>query len=118
MHCARMCSSAWRLVHEGRTLMPDPVDIGSLANHQAAVIDARLHPADIVAHNEEDVRFLFRSLGPYTSGKENGSPLMEERCQTTNQNQNQQNHDTRMRKATGNMDHVAFPFFVEELMLT
>ena len=36
----------------------DAVDVGRLTDHQAAVIDARLHPADVVAHDEEDVGFL------------------------------------------------------------
>ena len=41
-----------------RAFVADLVDIGRLSDHQAAVIDAWLHPADIVAHDEEDVWFL------------------------------------------------------------
>ena len=41
-----------------RPFLADLVDVRRLADHQAAMIDARLHPSDIVAHDEEDVRFL------------------------------------------------------------
>ena len=47
--------------HEGRAFIADAVDIGRLTYRQAAVIDARLHPADIVAHDEQDVRLLLLS---------------------------------------------------------
>ena len=43
------------IVHEDRALVPDAVDVGRFADHQAAMVDARLHPADVVAHDEEDV---------------------------------------------------------------
>ncbi len=46
------------VVHEDRALAPDTVNIGRFADHQAAVIDARLHPADVITHDEEDVGFL------------------------------------------------------------
>src|SRR6516225_11086699 len=46
------------VVHEDRTLLADAVDVGGFSHHQAAVVDARLHPADVVAHDEEDVGFL------------------------------------------------------------
>ena len=46
------------VVGEHRAFMTDLVDVGRLSDHQAAVIDARLHPADVVTHDEEDVRFL------------------------------------------------------------
>jgi hypothetical protein len=35
---------------------PDTVDVGCLADHQSLMVDARLHPADVVAHDEQDVR--------------------------------------------------------------
>ena len=38
--------------------MPDAVDVGSFSNGKALVIDARLHPADVVAHDEENIRLL------------------------------------------------------------
>ena len=36
----------------------DAVDVGRFADHQPAVIATRLHPADVVAHDEQDVGFL------------------------------------------------------------
>ena len=48
----QLCS---RSSHEDRAFIADAVDVGRLTNHQAAVIDARLHPADVVAHDEQDV---------------------------------------------------------------
>jgi hypothetical protein len=47
--------------HELRAFMPDAVDVGSFTDSQALVINARLHPADVVAHDEKDVGF--RLLG-------------------------------------------------------
>ena len=41
--------------HEHRAFVADAVDVGRFADHQAAVVDARLHPADVVAHDEQDV---------------------------------------------------------------
>ena len=49
--------------HEDRAFVADAIDVGRLADHQAAVVDARLHPADVVAHDEEDVRFALRLRG-------------------------------------------------------
>ena len=43
------------VVGEERAFLADPVDVGRLADHQAAVVDRRLHVADVVAHDEEDV---------------------------------------------------------------
>ena len=43
------------IVREHRAFMADAVDIRRLADHQAAMVDARLHPADVVAHDEQDV---------------------------------------------------------------
>ena len=51
------------IVHKDRALLPDPVDVGRLTYHQTAMIDARLHPADVVTHDEEDVRFTLRLCG-------------------------------------------------------
>ena len=48
------------VVHEDRALVADAVDVRRLPDHQAAVVDARLHPADVVAHDEQDVGFLLR----------------------------------------------------------
>ena len=52
----QLCSR--KIVHENRAFLTDAVDVGRLAHHQAAVIDARLHPADVIAHDEHDIRFL------------------------------------------------------------
>src|SRR5262245_5861257 len=38
-----------------RAFLPDAVDVRRFPDHQALMIDARLHPADVVAHDEEDV---------------------------------------------------------------
>src|SRR5271154_4735620 len=38
-----------QIVHKHRTFVSDTIDIWRLANHQPAVVDARLHPADIIA---------------------------------------------------------------------
>jgi hypothetical protein len=46
------------VVHEDGAFLPDAVDVGRLADHQAAMVDARLHPADVVTHDEEDVGLL------------------------------------------------------------
>ncbi len=43
------------IVHEDCALLPDAVDVGRFADHQAAMVDARLHPADVIAHDEQDV---------------------------------------------------------------
>ena len=50
------------VVGEHRAFLADLVDVGCLSDHQAAVVDARLHPADIIAHDEEDVWFLLLLL--------------------------------------------------------
>ncbi len=46
------------IVHEDRALVPDAVDVRGLTDHQATVVDARLHPADVVSHDEQNVGFL------------------------------------------------------------
>ena len=46
------------VVGEHRAFFADAVDVRRLADHQAAVVDRRLHPADVVAHDEEDVGLL------------------------------------------------------------
>jgi hypothetical protein len=39
------------------------VDVGRFTDHPTAVIDARLHDADVVAHDEHDVGFLLLLRG-------------------------------------------------------
>ena len=46
------------VMHEPRAFLPDPIDVGGFPHHQSLVVDAWLHPADIVAHDEEDVGLL------------------------------------------------------------
>ena len=46
------------VVHELPPSFAEPVDVGRLAERQAPVIDADLHPADVVAHDEQDVGLL------------------------------------------------------------
>src|SRR5215813_10379215 len=40
------------------TLRTDTVDVGSFANPDALVVETHLHPADVVTHNEQNVRLL------------------------------------------------------------
>ena len=47
------------VVHEDCALVPDAVDVRRFADHQATVVDARLHPADVIAHDEKDVGLLW-----------------------------------------------------------
>ena len=63
---ARAPGRATRLgvvVHEHAAFVGDPVNVGRFADHQAAVITTRLHPADVIAHDEQDVGFLVLRLG-------------------------------------------------------
>jgi hypothetical protein len=38
----------WKQGHEDRAFVANAVDVGRFADHQAAVVDARLHPADLI----------------------------------------------------------------------
>src|SRR5262249_29874134 len=51
------------IVREHRAFVADAVDVRRFPDHQAAVVDARLHPADVVAHDEEDVGLLLLLRG-------------------------------------------------------
>ena len=44
--------------HELGAFVSDAVDVRRFPDHQALVVDARLHPADVVSHDEEDVGLL------------------------------------------------------------
>ena len=46
------------IVREHRAFAADAIDVRRLANHQAAMIDARLHPADVVTHDKEDIGLI------------------------------------------------------------
>src|SRR5215831_3056983 len=50
------------VVCEECTFIADAIDVWCLSDHQPTVIDARLHPADVIAHDEEDVWLLSRGL--------------------------------------------------------
>ena len=49
--------------HEDSAFVSDAVNVRSFPDHQATMIDARLHPADIIAHDEQDIWFLVLRLG-------------------------------------------------------
>src|SRR5262249_10946968 len=51
------------VVCEDRAFVPVAVEARRFPDHQTAVIDARLHPADVVAHDEENVRLLLLLRG-------------------------------------------------------
>ena len=55
--------------HEHRAFIADAIDVGRFADRQAAVINARLHPADVVTHDEKNVGF--RLLGSCRSNDPN-----------------------------------------------
>src|SRR5438034_5962359 len=44
--------------HHDRTFFRNPVNVGRFPDHQAAMIATRLHPTDIIAHDEDDVWFV------------------------------------------------------------
>ncbi len=46
--------------HEDRTFVADAIDVRRLADHQATMVDAWLHPADVIAHDEEDIWLRWR----------------------------------------------------------
>src|SRR6478735_5943693 len=48
--------------HEDAAFVSDAVDVRRFPDHQAAVVDARLHDADVIAHDEQDVWFLVLRL--------------------------------------------------------
>jgi hypothetical protein len=50
------------VVHKHATFLCKPVNVWCFPNHQSAVIAARLHPADVIAHDEQDVGFLVLRL--------------------------------------------------------
>ena len=67
------------VVHELGTLTPDAVDVGCFAKPKAFMVDAGLHPADVVAHDEEDVGLLLLLRGYWRARHHHGS----KRCQQT-----------------------------------
>jgi hypothetical protein len=53
------------------------------------VIDAWLHPTDVVTHDEKDIGFLFPALGSSACGEDNLGLLMEERQEAAEEYENQ-----------------------------
>jgi hypothetical protein len=49
---ARRATLLGIIVHEDCPVVSNAVDIRCLADHQAAVVDARLHDADVICHDE------------------------------------------------------------------
>jgi hypothetical protein len=66
------------VVHEDRTFLPNAVDVGGFPHHQAAVIDARLHPADVIAHDEENVGLLLLLRGCWHARRHRGNQQREQ----------------------------------------
>src|SRR5262249_44269181 len=50
------------IVHEDRAFLAVLVDVRRFPDHQSAMVDARLHPADVVAHDEDDIGLLLLLL--------------------------------------------------------
>ena len=50
------------IVHEDSAFVADAVDVRRFAYHQATVVDAGLHPADVVTHDEKYVWFTGLAL--------------------------------------------------------
>ena len=74
------------VVGEERAFLADAVDVRRLADHQAAVVDRRLHVADVVAHDEEDVGLglLLRRHRPRGGGDRHRQPPHgDKRAETT-----------------------------------
>src|SRR5947207_3433909 len=65
------------VVHEDRAFIADAVDVRRFADHQAAMVDARLHPADVVAHDEEDVGLLLLLRGRRRARRHRGNEWRE-----------------------------------------
>jgi hypothetical protein len=57
------------VVREDRAFIADAIDIGRLADHQAAMVDARLVEADVVTHDEEDIGLLCLLCGCRRDGR-------------------------------------------------
>ncbi len=60
------------IVHEDSAFLGDPVDVRRFADHPAAVVDLRLHQADVVAHDEQDIGFLAAAGGGSGAGARRG----------------------------------------------
>src|SRR5262245_39666260 len=58
IHASEKCVTSGRatlhrhIVNELRPFLTDAIDVGGFADHHALMVDARLHPADVVTHDE------------------------------------------------------------------
>src|SRR6266542_1764877 len=82
--------------HHNRAFFRNPVNVGRFPDHQAAMIAARLHPADIIAHDEQDVWVLVLRLRRSADAE-------------------QRSRDYKQRQAV--MYYVSFHFFLLLLLL-
>ena len=55
---ARSAARLGIVICEGESFPADPVEVWCFTHHQAPVIVAGLHPANVIAHDEQDVWFL------------------------------------------------------------
>src|SRR5579872_7020308 len=59
------------VVSEDCAFVSDTINIGRIANHEAAMVDTRLKNADVIAHDEQDVglaRWPLRARGHSDQG--------------------------------------------------
>jgi hypothetical protein len=85
------------IVHEPGAFLADAVYVGRFADHQSLMVDARLHPADVVAHDEEDIGLLWLLRGCRQARRDHG----DEQCQHA--------------EPAGSGRHFAFHQFAPEL---
>ena len=57
------------IVGEAHSLVGQSVKIGSPPGHDALIVDADIRPADVIAHNHDDVRLLRLRMQPGTYGQ-------------------------------------------------
>src|SRR5262249_38251106 len=74
--------------------MADAVDIGRLTDHQATVVYARLHPTNVITHDEQDVGFLSACLWTSTRTKQDPGLLKIEDSQDDKYQNEQRQHST------------------------
>ena len=77
---ARRAACLGVVVGEHHALCGQLVEVRRLAGHDAAVVGADVEPADVVAHDDEDVGLLARCLGG--GGRDHGHSRSRQRGQT------------------------------------
>src|SRR5262245_57301361 len=66
IHSGEECIASGRatlhgdIIHEDAALVANAVDVWRFTDHQSAMIDARLHPADVITHDEHDIGLRLR----------------------------------------------------------